>query len=87
MLFSNWKGKKCSVWHFSSLDLIVQCVHCYQYNIYEVGGYVCIDDSICNELLYNKTRGSLISNCVVKITNNSGFGENFLLLQCKKIST
>lgn len=35
---------------------------------------MCIDDSIYNEFLCNKTRSSLISNCVVELIN-SGFGE------------
>lgn len=44
---------------------------------------MCIDDSIYNEFLCNKTRSSLISNCVVELTN-SGFGENLYHYSEKK---
>lgn len=50
------------------------------------GECMCVDDSICDEFLYNKTRGSLISSCVIKTTGNSGFGENLYHLGAKNLN-
>lgn len=47
---------------------------------------MCVDDSSCDEFLYNITRHSLISNCVVKTTNNSGFGENLYHCSAKNLN-
>lgn len=50
------------------------------------GECMCVDDSICDEFLYNKTRGSLISSCVIKTTGNSGFGENLYHFSAKNLN-
>lgn len=47
---------------------------------------MCVDDSICDEFLYNKTRGNLISSCVIKTTSKSGFGENSYHFSAKNLN-
>lgn len=56
------------------------------YNRARWGKCVDWDDSIYNEFLYNKTRSSLISNCIVE-NMNSAFGENLYHYNAKKIWT